>query len=108
MRWPGPDRVSSASAQGLAIAAIYAVASAAAFIAYGVDKRSARRGGRRIPESTLHVLSLGGGWPGALAAQQLFRHKTRKQPFRTVFWLTVVLNCLLLAGWLAASGVLSG
>ena len=96
--------MSGVSAQGMLIAVIYAAASVIAFIAYGVDKRSARRGGRRIPESTLHVLSLGGGWPGALAAQRFFRHKTRKQPFRTVFWLTVAVNCLLLAGWLAVSG----
>jgi uncharacterized membrane protein YsdA (DUF1294 family) len=99
--------MSGVPAQGILIAAIYAAASAIAFIAYGVDKRAARRGGRRIPESTLHALSLGGGWPGAFAAQQLFRHKTRKQPFRTVFWLTVAVNLLLLTGWFAASGVLT-
>jgi len=34
-----------------------------------------------------------GGWPGALVAQQKLRHKTKKQPFRTVFWATVVMNC---------------
>lgn len=43
------------------------------------------------------MLAVLGGWPGALAAQQALRHKTRKQPFRTVFWLTVVVNCAVLA-----------
>ncbi len=80
----------------------YATVSAVTFIAYGADKGAARRSGRRVPESTLHVLALLGGWPGALVAQQVFRHKTRKQPFRVVFWLAVVANCLALAGVLFA------
>lgn len=46
----------------------------------------------RTQESTLHGLSLIGGWPGALIAQQSLRHKTRKEEFRFVFWLTVVIN----------------
>ena len=41
---------------------------------------------------TLHGLSLIGGWPGALIAQQVLRHKSRKEEFRFVFWLTVVIN----------------
>jgi uncharacterized membrane protein YsdA (DUF1294 family) len=39
------------------------------------------------------------GWPGALAARRVFRHKTTKQPFRTIFWGTVIANCVALA-WL--------
>lgn len=35
-----------------------------------------------------------GGWPGALVARRVFRHKTIKQPFRAIFWLTVVVNCV--------------
>ena len=50
-----------------------------------------------MPEASLHVLALMGGWPGALLAQRVVRHKTRKQPFRTVFWATVALNCAILA-----------
>jgi uncharacterized membrane protein YsdA (DUF1294 family) len=84
------------------VVATYVLMSAVTFAAYGLDKRAARRGARRTPEATLHLLSLLGGWPGALAAQNVFRHKTVKQPFRTVFWCTVVLNCLalgLLVAW---------
>lgn len=83
------------------VAAVYAVVGAITFVTYGVDKRAAQRGARRVPESTLHLLALTGGWPGALAAQQMFRHKTRKQPFRVVFWLTVVVNSMMVAGWFA-------
>jgi uncharacterized membrane protein YsdA (DUF1294 family) len=83
----------------LLLAAVYAVMSAIAFAVYAADKAAARRGGWRTPESGLHLLTLFGGWPGALLAQAVFRHKTRKQPFRTIFWATIVLNCLALA-WL--------
>lgn len=70
----------------------YATVSAVTFVAYVADKRAARRGGRRTPETRLHLLSLAGGWPGALLAQQVARHKTAKASFRLVFWWTVVLN----------------
>jgi uncharacterized membrane protein YsdA (DUF1294 family) len=38
------------------------------------------------------MLGLIGGWPGAIVAQQLLRHKTSKRSFRIAFWVTVVLN----------------
>lgn len=63
---------------------------------YAWDKRRAARGGRRVPESTLHVLALLGGWPGALVARPLFRHKTRKQPFTAIFW---AIGALHVAAW---------
>jgi Predicted membrane protein len=77
----------------LVILAIYVVTSLLTFIMYVVDKSAARRGAWRSKENTLHVLSLAGGWPGALIAQQKLRHKSRKQSFRFVFWVTVLLNC---------------
>ena len=90
------------TAQAFALA-WYAVLSVASIIAYGVDKRAAVRHRWRIPESTLHLLALLGGWPGALAGQLAFRHKTRKRSFRAVFWLTVVANCAATA-WLLSRG----
>jgi uncharacterized membrane protein YsdA (DUF1294 family)/cold shock CspA family protein len=72
--------------------ALYIVASLLTFIMYAVDKSAARKGAWRVQESTLHLLSLAGGWPGALVAQQKIRHKSRKQPFRSIFWITVLLN----------------
>lgn len=71
---------------------LYLGASVVAFILYAVDKSSARNGKRRIPEATLHNVALMGGWPGALFAQQILRHKSKKQSFRDVFWVTVMLN----------------
>ncbi len=80
-----------------AIAAAYLSLGIITFAVYAWDKAAARRGAWRVPEATLHVLAVLGGWPGALAAQRALRHKTRKQPFRTVFWITVALNCAALA-----------
>lgn len=71
---------------------IYALVSAMTFLAYAFDKSAATRGAWRIKESTLHLLAIIGGWPGALVAQQVMRHKSSKAEFRSVFWFTVVLN----------------
>ncbi len=71
---------------------IYLAMSVITFILYAWDKSAARAGRRRIAERSLHLLALAGGWPGALLAQRLFRHKTRKRRFRIVFWLTTVGN----------------
>lgn len=51
----------------------------------------------RIRERTLHLLSIAGGWPGALIGQQWLRHKSVKASFRRVFWLTVLLNVVAFA-----------
>lgn len=90
------------------IAAAYAGMSLLTFIIYAIDKAAARAQRRRTPESTLHLLALACGWPGALLAQQWLRHKSVKQPFRAVFWATVVLNVaglvLLCSPWLRHLG----
>jgi uncharacterized membrane protein YsdA (DUF1294 family)/cold shock CspA family protein len=62
------------------------------FVTYAFDKASAKKNRRRTPESSLHLLGLLGGWPGAILAQQWLRHKSIKQPFRGIFWLTVLVN----------------
>lgn len=70
----------------------FLLASTLTFLIYGGDKLAARKSWRRVPESTLLVFGLLGGWPGAIAGQQRFRHKTQKQPFKTYFIISVVLN----------------
>jgi len=52
-----------------------------------------------LPENTLHLLSFLGGWPAAWFAQQKLRHKTQKQPFRKIYFCTILFNILLIL-WL--------
>lgn len=66
------------------------------YLVYGYDKSQAKTNGWRVPESTIHLLALFGGWPGALCAQHVMRHKIRKASFMGAFWLTVTLNCVAL------------
>ncbi|MDZ5435964.1 DUF1294 domain-containing protein [Pseudomonas fluorescens] len=72
--------------------AAYGIVSVLAFLLYWSDKRKARADHWRTPENVLHALEFAGGWPGALLAQQMFRHKTRKFSFQLVFWLIVLLH----------------
>jgi uncharacterized membrane protein YsdA (DUF1294 family)/cold shock CspA family protein len=72
---------------------IYTIMSAVAFLAYAFDKAAALNRRWRTKENTLHLLALLGGWPGALMAQRMFRHKSKKEEFQALFWLTVLANC---------------
>ncbi|MBT9560679.1 MAG: DUF1294 domain-containing protein [Myxococcales bacterium] len=76
-----------------------AVMSAFTFLVFAWDKRAARRKGRRVPERTLLLLAAALGSPGAFLAQDLLRHKTRKEPFRTRFWLIAGVQILMLLAW---------
>ncbi|WP_145521653.1 DUF1294 domain-containing protein [Yersinia aldovae] len=67
-------------------------------LVYCADKQAACKGWQRVPETTLLVFGLMGGWIGGFIGQQLFRHKTQKQPFRTWFILSVVLNMAVVLG----------
>ena len=82
----------------LAYFAVVALMSLVSFVVYGFDKRRAQKDGRRVPEKTLHLMALLGGWPGALIGQRVFRHKTQKISFRIVFWLCVSRQHVLRAG----------
>lgn len=48
---------------------------------YGLDKAHAATHRWRVPEVYFHLLELMGGWPGALMAQNDFRHKTRMSSY---------------------------
>jgi uncharacterized membrane protein YsdA (DUF1294 family)/cold shock CspA family protein len=72
----------------------------AAFFAYWQDKYAAENRKWRTPEDTLHFWSLAGGWAGAWFAQQVLRHKSKKESFRAAYWLTVVMHCAA-AGYVA-------
>ena len=78
------------------LSALYFAASVITFAVYAWDKSAARNGRWRTRESTLHLLALVGGWPGALLARQLLRHKSSKQSFRVLLCCTVLANGALL------------
>lgn len=59
---------------------------------YSRDKHNAQNSAWRISEKQLHTVELLGGWPGALLAQQLLRHKTKKASYQGVFWLIVLVH----------------
>ena len=83
---------------------LYLGTSLVTFFFYLSDKSAARKDQWRTPEKTLHLLGLIGGWPGALIAQRMLRHKNRKQPFQVVFWITVLLNCAAVLWLLSPAG----
>ena len=71
---------------------LYLVLSVFTYLMFAWDKQAAKNGSWRTSENTLHMLSLLGGWPGALLAQFQLRHKSRKQPFKFILWVTILLN----------------
>lgn len=75
---------------------LYLFMSIITYIVYSFDKSKAITEKDRVPEKILHILSLLGGWIGALVAQQRFRHKTKKISFKRVFWITVLFNVSIL------------
>lgn len=89
------------------VPAVYCAMSVIAILFYSMDKSAAVNNRWRTKESTLHLLALLGGWPGALLAQDFLRHKTRKTSFQWVFWMTAAFNCGALA-WLLIDGDIAG
>ena len=81
------------------IGLLYTVMSVLTFLVYAWDKRAAQNDRWRTSEITLHLLALAGGWPGALMAQKMLRHKSGKADFRLFFWITVIANVVTFA-WL--------
>ena len=63
---------------------VIGVISFIALIAYGMDKRKAKKGAWRTKESVLLGLGFCGGAPGALIGMQVFRHKTKHWYFWVV------------------------
>lgn len=84
--------------------ALYYGASIITYAVYARDKSAAQNAGWRTPESMLHLMSLVGGWPGALIAQVLLRHKTRKLSFLIGYGFTIIVNCIAL-GVIVGKGV---
>lgn len=66
------------------------------FLIFGYDKYLARTNRRRISERTLVTLAMMGGSVGAVFAQKIFRHKSRKH--RNLFWIILVVQFVILEG----------
>jgi uncharacterized membrane protein YsdA (DUF1294 family) len=77
---------------------LYAAMSAVTFAVFALDKRAAKQGRWRTPEKTLLSLALCGGWPGALLAMKLVRHKTKTRKFAVG---VPLIGGLHLAAWVA-------
>ena len=72
--------------------AIYLIMSIVAIIAFALDKKAATEGERRTPERTLHTIEALGGWPGALIALDLLKHKRQKTSYKVVLYLISALH----------------
>jgi len=83
---------------------LYTGASLILFILYGSDKHAARSLSQRTPEKTLQIIALIGGWPGAVVAQKIFRHKNKKTAFQRVFWLAVFINIIVFGSLFTQAG----
>ena len=85
---------------GLTVIAAYVVGlGLITFLTYGYDKLQAKRGGRRVPEPALLLLSLIGGALGGWAGMLVWRHKTT----RATFWVAQIAGTVVIGGalWLA-------
>ena len=81
------------------ICLVYLASSLLTFCVYAFDKSAAMNRRRRTSEDTLQTMSLCGGWPGALIAQRLFHHKSKKASFQVNFWFIVVLHLAAVAAF---------
>lgn len=64
------------------------------FLIYGIDKYKARKHRWRISEKVLIGLATIGGFIGAFAGMQVFRHKTKHLKFMVGVPLIAVLWCV--------------
>jgi uncharacterized membrane protein YsdA (DUF1294 family) len=81
----------------MAIASWYLACSALSVLLFAADKNAAQKGRWRTSEKTLLTVALIGGWPGAVLARKVLRHKTRKAGFSVKLYLAGICNLVALA-----------
>ncbi|MBD9371890.1 DUF1294 domain-containing protein [Rhizobium sp. ARZ01] len=86
----------------LMVLAILLLLNLTTFLVFWWDKEAARAGEWRVQERTLLGLALVGGSLGAVLAQRLLRHKTRKEPFRSILRLIIGCQLALTVIWIIA------
>ncbi|WP_233078752.1 DUF1294 domain-containing protein [Rheinheimera soli] len=83
----------------------YLEASLFTYWLYQIDKKLACNGQQsRLPEESLQMFSLIGGWPGAWLAQKRLHHKVHKAPFQREFRFVIYGNSCFLLWLLSDSG----
>ena len=87
----------------LLLCLVLLAANLAAFACFGIDKKRARTGDWRIPESNLLGLALFGGIGGAYLGRWYFRHKTRKASFSSALHFIALTQIALLASFFMRS-----
>lgn len=80
----------------LGLAAYLVFVNLAAVTLFYIDKLAAAERSWRVPEQALLIIALIGGSIGSIFAQQYFRHKTRKEPFRTALFSVAGIQAALL------------
>jgi uncharacterized membrane protein YsdA (DUF1294 family) len=76
-----------------------AAANIITFVLFGIDKAQSKVGGWRVPEVSLHLLALSGGFAGGWTGRSIFHHKTKKGIFIFVLSVSTVIH-LVLVLWL--------
>ena len=79
-----------------AVLGLTATINLISFLAYGIDKKKARKGTWRIPERVLLGLAACGGAAGAYAGMHVFHHKTLNATFRTFVPVCLALQIIVL------------
>ncbi|MBE9037687.1 DUF1294 domain-containing protein [aff. Roholtiella sp. LEGE 12411] len=98
---PGLGSINLALTTGNPIPLIlYPIMSLITFRLYADDKSRAKQGRWRVPEKTLHLCELMGGWLGAFIAQQKLHHKSSKLSYQVVFWAIAILHIVFWLDWL--------
>ena len=67
-----------------------------AFLIMGFDKKRAEKGGSRVPEKVLLLISFLLGGPGILIGALVWHHKTRKLKFRIGIPVSLIVNTVIL------------
>jgi uncharacterized membrane protein YsdA (DUF1294 family) len=80
-----------------AIILYFVLVNVVTYLAFGLDKYFAIKGMWRISEVKLLFMSFIGGSGGGFAGSRMFRHKTRKEPFRSYFR-AIILFQIVVAG----------
>lgn len=77
-----------------ALLVIFGLLNLWAFLAYGLDKRRAKKNAARTPESTLLLLAAVGGGVGTWLGVRLFHHKSSKRAFMIPLILATIVGAL--------------